>query len=464
MSFFALKELKWYPVSMNNNVKVVRSVAFRVILAAIFFLALLLVIAYARGYRFNSHDTTGNFRGISSTGIISVSAFPKASKVYINGELKGVTDLNITLPPGEYEVQVKKEGYTDWIKKVKLQGEIVLTLDALLVPKNPSLLSLSNLGIIKAIPYHEANKVILFSQNDDIEKDGIYVFEADTKPISFFAPLKLLILKSNLPAGVDLSKTNVTFSPDLQEAIFEFPTVVGSTYSFLFNLGEEVTQPFDITSTKDSMLAEWKISKNEEVAKILETFPKALRPFAVENFSIISFSPDQSKMLYQAIRDENLPAINKPIIGSNQTAESRSIKKDQIYVYDKKEDKNFLIPFDATLIREPSPTEEVSRYLSPTPLPTLSSTATRSAALDTSKILTTKFFPIIWHSDSQHLSVQENKQIVMMDYDGINKRTIYSGPFEPGFFFITNTGKLYILTNLNPQNNKYADLYEIGIQ
>jgi hypothetical protein len=52
----------------------------------------------------------------------------------------------------------------------------------------------------------------------------------------------------------------------------------------------------------------------------------------------------------------------------------------------------------------------------------------------------------------------------MIDYDGENERTIYSGPFEKDFFFITNSGKLYVLSNLNPQNNQYDDLYEIGIQ
>ncbi len=416
------------------------------------------MIAYARGYRLSFEDNDMTPRGITSTGIISVSAFPKASKVYVNGKLKGVTDLNITLPPGDYKVEVKKEGYTEWVKDIKLQGEIVITLDALLFPKNPSLLSLTNLGIIKAIPYHENNKIILFSENNDAEKDGIYLFDANSKPISFFAPLKLIVLKKYLPQDIDFKNTTVHFSPDLQQAIFEFPTEAGSTYAYLFTLGEEVTQPFDISASKDTLLATWEEDKSKEVTKILETFPKLLRPIAANSFSIIAFSPDQTKVLYQAKSSFTLPPIiTPPLIGSNQSTETRSISKGDLYIYDKKEDKNYLIPFNQNVADLLSPTRApiqtfLRTKLSPTPIPTLQ------------PIFSDSNFPIIWHSDSKHISIQEEKKIVMVDYDGSNKRTIYSGPFEPGFFFITNSGKLYILTNLNPQDNLFSDLYEIGIQ
>ncbi|MEO6508910.1 MAG: PEGA domain-containing protein [Patescibacteria group bacterium] len=442
---------------MIKHIHTIPSIAIRIILTLVFAVVLVAIIGYARGYRLNTEDTTGSLRGISSTGIISVSAFPKASKVYINGKLKGVTDLNVTLPPGDYKVEVKKEGYTEWQKQVKLQGEIVITLDALLLPKNPSLQSLTNLGIVKAIPYHEANKIILFSDSDDEEKDGVYVFDSNSKPLSFYAPLKILILKKYLPDDVDLVNTKVSFSPDLQQAIFEFPSASGSSYSYLFSLGEEVTQPFDISSSKDAILQTWSTDKSEEVTKILETFPKELRPIAVSTFSILSFSPDQTKVLYQAKEDYELkPILKTEIIGSNQSVEERSLKKGELYVYDKKEDKNYHFSFDSSMIKSPTPS--LSSYRVPTKPFSLTPTPT---VVD---ILTDKTFPIVWHSDSKHISVQGEKEIVMVDYDGANKRTIYSGPFEPGFFFITNSGKLYILTNLNPQNNKYADLYEIGIQ
>ncbi len=68
-----------------------------------------------------------------------------------------------------------------------------------------------------------------------------------------------------------------------------------------------------------------------------------------------------------------------------------------------------------------------------------------------------------WYPDSHHLVILEEKEIVIIDYDGTNKTTVYSGPFEKSFFSISPDEKLVILTNLNPQNNAFADLYGVGI-
>ena len=79
----------------------------RVIIFFVFLIVLITVIGYARGYRLDLKE-----RSVKSTGIISATSNPKAAKIYVNGELKGVTDTNLTLPPGNYLVEIKKEGYT----------------------------------------------------------------------------------------------------------------------------------------------------------------------------------------------------------------------------------------------------------------------------------------------------------------------------------------------------------------
>ncbi len=88
-------------------------------------------------------------------------------------------------------MEIKKEGYTSWSKTVKLKGELVLTLEAILFPLNPSLSPLTNLGIINAVPLDATEKILLFVHNNDLEKDGIYLYEANKKPITFFSPLKI---------------------------------------------------------------------------------------------------------------------------------------------------------------------------------------------------------------------------------------------------------------------------------
>jgi len=132
------------------------------------FVALLsLVIAYGRGYRWNYKQKT-----LTATGILSINSNPNAGKIYINGQLKGVTDTNLTLPPASYQIDIKKDGYTTWTKSIKLQGELVYTVDAQLFPLNPSLSPLTNLGVVKIIAVDQTERIIIFSISHYQKKIG----------------------------------------------------------------------------------------------------------------------------------------------------------------------------------------------------------------------------------------------------------------------------------------------------
>jgi len=404
---------------------------FRIAVVISFIVILVVVIAYSRGYRFDFKKKL-----MTSTGILSISSYPNAAKVYINNELKGVTNLNQTLVPGRYHVEVKKDGYTNWNKDFILKGELVMTVDALLFPLNPSLSPQTNLGIVKAVPIDQTGKVILFSQTENPEKDGLYLFDSSFKPLSFFPPLKLILLKKNLDTygSFDFKTTHVFFSPDYKEAIFEFEITTSNyqsnisnnisklTQSFLISLSEENKSLFDVTNSKETLLEAWQKETDNNNQKILEAFPKAISKIASASFKIVSLSPDETKIFYQAIANQSLPlAVDPPLIASNQTPEDRNLKKNSYYVYDKKEDKNYLIRLSS---------EDI----------------------------------VNWYPDSEHLIFVDKKKLVASDYDGLNEQGIYSGPFENSFFTTTSNGKLIILTNLNPEVNKYGDLYLVGIK
>ncbi|NTU73030.1 PEGA domain-containing protein [Candidatus Roizmanbacteria bacterium] len=437
----------------TNNQKTKKpytKIAFQIIVAVLFVFVLVSIIGFARGYRL---DLTR--KSVTPTGILAVSAFPKAAKVYVNGTMKGVSDLNLTLPPGDYTVSIKKEGYTDWNKKITLKGEVVIGLDAVLFPRNASLSPMTNLGVVKAIPIGQIDKLLLFAQNNDPLKDGIYVFESNQQPIALFPPLKLILLKKNLPEGVDLKKTQVTFSPNDDQAIMDF-YAGDKTYSYLVYLNQENTDLVDFSQSPESkanFLAKWSDKHQQDIAKVLETFPKDIKKVATDSFHIIGFSEDDRKVLYTAENDAILPpVITPPLIGANQTAESRTLQSGHLYVYDKKEDKNFEI----TSLKLP---------LTPTPTPTITPTPyyTRITPTPTEE-KQRSLYPITWYADSKHLVQLMENEIVIVDYDGSNKQTVYSGPFRENFFMVSSQGRLFILTNLNPQNNPFDDVYEVGIR
>lgn len=405
---------------------------YRILIFIIFLAVLGSIILYARGYRLDFKQ-----KSVTPTGIFAITSNPKAVKIYISDLLRAATDSNITLPPGQYKIELKKEGYTSWTKTLILKGEWVVSVDATLFPINPSLSPLTNTGIVKTIPVDQSEKVIIFTLNNNPLTDGIYLFDKANGLISFTSPLKLIILRKDLAEISDEEYTNpgVNFSPDYKQAIFDFEKInfPRTTISYLFSLDSINFNPYDISSSKLTLLEAWAREKNRMNDKILETYPKELVKIASDSFKIIAFSPDETKILYQA-NSENIlpPIITPPLIATNQTLETRTLKKDGLYVYDKKEDKNYQIRIGD--------------------------------------------FPI-WYYDSQHLMFIENiqsnninngtqnrKKISIIEYDDTNKQTVYSGPFENEFFTTTSDGKLIILTTLNPDVNPLPDLYLIGIR
>src|SRR3990167_3786551 len=376
---------------------------YRLFFVVIFLSAFAFVVAYARGYRIDIGQ-----KSLVPTGIMSVTSYPKAAKIYVDGTLKGVTDTNLTMAPGNYKVEIQKDGYTSFSKNVNLKGELVATIDALLFPLNPTLAPLTNLGIIKAVSLGDAEKIIIFSDT------GIHLFEGGRKPLPFFPPLKTIILKENLPVEIDLATSRVTVSPDAKEAIFEFGEE-NVTQAYLLSLEGENLTPFDVTQSKETLIEAWEVQKLANNLKVLETFPTNFYKLATE-----------TKVLYKANKTVTLPPmITPPIIAANQTEETRNIKEGGIYIYDKKEDKNYQIA-------DPSAAEEL---------------------IDQS---------IQWYFDSRHLLINEGKKIVVIDYDNSNKKTVYSGPYESGFFTTTLDGRIITLSNLNPEVNERPDLYLVG--
>lgn len=453
---------------MKIIIDTTKSIISRIIFGILFILAIFAVIAYARGYRLNFKEG-----GITSTGIISVNSNPKAAKIYIDGELSGATDTNITLPYGDYDVEVKKEGYTSWRKNVNLKGEIVMSLNAMLFSKNPSLSPLTNLGISKTIAVPDSNAVILISKTGDEEKDGIYFFEANNQSISIFQPLKTVLSNTLVDEDLNIVESEIYFGPDNEKGILtiypaekeENDEVLtddsqdSQSRSYLINIDQENTELFDITNSKKDIIEAWEKEKNSEIIKIVETFPKEIRKEASESAYLISVSPDENKFLYVAKQDAVLPkAIDPPIIGANQTEESRSIKKGSVYVYDKKEDKNFLINIGKKIDIDDFTVVEPENIIN----------SDKEENLDPwllNEDLTRYVQEFIrWYPSSDYLVLKENEHISVVQYDGSNKETIYAGPFEPDYFGITSDWDLMIVINLNPQANEFGDLYSVGVR
>ncbi|OGG18171.1 hypothetical protein A3D78_04240 [Candidatus Gottesmanbacteria bacterium RIFCSPHIGHO2_02_FULL_39_14] len=388
------------------------------------------IILYGRGYRYDPQS-----KKVSPTGILSVSSYPEKASVYLDDKLTSATNASISLPPAWYRVRISKEGYQHWEKKVRVQGEVVSTIDALLIPNNPSLKAVTATGIFAPQLSPSMTKVAYFITNSDTDpvsgktKNGLWIMELIQGPLGNKPAPKQVFIADR---AYNLDQAKIYWSTAEKEIILSFIDPKSKTslpyLAFLISLENgSKTTPINITSRLNSILGEWQQDFIKEENLKLQSLPPQLSLLLSQNTSRIRFSPDDNKILYQATSSAQLaPLINPPLIGTNPTEEVRKIEPQKYYVYDLKEDKNYYL-FPAE-----NKSDEVS---SP-----------------------------IWYSDSQHLLIVEKDKIYILDYDGLNKRSVYSGPFIDNLVIPWPAGeKIIILTNFN-QPGPLADLYEVDLR
>src|SRR3990167_7293589 len=79
-------------------------------------------ILYATGYRIDfGGNGTGNIKFIEGTGLLVATSKPDGARVLINGHLTTATNNTINLAPDQYDVEIQKDGYLPWKKKITIK-------------------------------------------------------------------------------------------------------------------------------------------------------------------------------------------------------------------------------------------------------------------------------------------------------------------------------------------------------
>lgn len=359
------------------------------------------VIIYGRGYRVHLNEGKPK---ISGTGLLVATSTPDGAQVFIDDKLTTATDNTINLTPGNYKVRIYKEGYFSWEKKIQVQEEVVAKAEALLFPTTPKLEGITALGVGNPVLDPSLTHIAYTVSSQSARKNGIYVLDMSTR--------LLLTLQSGSTQVIDdtvdiLSASTISWSPDGKEII----ATTSSQTTYLINASDNRQAPQDVTFTLSTVQALWEEEKEEKERARIVGLKTQLRKLIQENFRILSWSPDDTKILYEATNSAALPIVIKPrLIGADTTAEERTIKKSSIYVYDIKEDKNYA----------------VGNVENPTSM--------------------------IWFPDSKHIVFTHEKRVEIIEYDGTNRTIVYAGPFIGDYVYPwPNGSKLVILTDLgNP--------------
>ncbi len=397
------------------------------------------IIAYGRGYRI---DLTQN--SLKPTGLISATSNPIGAQVYIDGVLKTATNNSFGIDPGFYTVKIAKESYIPWEKKLRVQGEVVSRADAFLFPTNPSLSPLTTIGIQNPTLSPDGTRVAYIVPTGD--KAGLWYYELSEGPLGRNRdPVEIAAQSGFVFAG-----SHLTWAPDASEILVE-----NTTGARLYTVGKTKTFT-DVADSRTKLFADWRDQRLETEKQKLSAFPQQVIDIATSSAIIISFSPDETKLLYEATAAATIPQVIVPaLIGTNPTQEDRAIKPGKLYVYDMKEDKNYFL-LDKKELDLP--------LLTPTPTKKPVRTASASSVPTTSQPLTTTY-PIHWFPTSRHLILTLKGKIDAMEFDRTNWVTIYSGPFVDGFVAPWNDGSRFIiLTNLNGDALSLPNLYTVNLR
>lgn len=409
-----------------------RQIIFSVSLFTVLIFVTILIVLYGKGYRFG---TIQNGKPtISTTGLLVANSKPNGAQVFINGNLTSATDDTIDLIPGEYVVKIQKEGYFPWEKKVSIRKEVVTKAEALLFPSAPKLENITSIGVENPVLDPSGRRIAFRVASQSAKKNGLYVLDMSTTP--------LLTLASSAKQLTDdvtalFSNSEYLWSPNGEEIMASISGELGLPYYFLINSSGFNDTPRNITAILSTIEEQWQSQKLEREQARLNALPKSTRSMILQNFNIISWSPENDKILYTASTSATLPVVIKPRrIGIDTLRDTRTLNKDDVYVYDTKDDVNFKIKEIDSEICDRIETQE------PCPKPT----------------------SIQWLPDSNHLIITENNKINIMEYDSTNSTTIYAGPFLENFVSPwPNSSKLVILTNFNNLTVP-ANLYTISLQ
>ncbi len=404
----------------------------------------ILMIRYAKGYR---PTRTGTIKG---TGLLAANSYPTAAEVYINGRLTTATDNTLNLDPGEYSVEIKKDGYHSWIKNLTIEEELVTQTSATLFPTSPSLEPLSFTGAVNPIPSPDGNRIVYaVASASAVAKNGLYVQDLSSSPISLNKNARQ-IARSSGP--IDYIDAKYTWSPSGSQILVELTS--GDHFLLETDRFNDLATLKDVTVTLGTILSDWEkeLSQLETVRlnKLPSFFQDKLEGGEIAN---LYFSPDGDRILYQAQTDVTIPIELKPPIPASSTQpQERLLTKNSWYVYDLEEDRNFVIASSAAPDSEIfTPTKllliALSTMSTTNSAETLVATPASYKKLQTGyalgesmSLLNAQYSPIFvgslqWFPDSTHLVATTESGIDILEYDGKNRVTIYGGPFDHNFVY-----------------------------
>lgn len=355
-------------------------------------------------------------KSLKPTGLLVATSTPDGAQIFVNAKLKSATNATISLTPGEYEVEIRKDGYFAWKKHLIIKKELVTKADVTLFPSFPDLRVLTFTGAKDPVLSPDGQKVAYSVATASAGKQGLWVLDLENRPLGLAFPRD--------PRQVLSGKIGIyTWSPDSKQLLIN--SANKENYLIDASRLNPTTALVDMTPNLPALKQRFLAEEEQKLAAQMAKLPTKLTEIIVPAIADIKFSPDETKILYTATASATLPDNLLPTLPVTSTQkQARNLETGKIYAYDLKEDTNFLIT--------EAPTKKVQKI-------------------------------ITWFPTSKHIFMVQSGKISIMDYDGTNIQDVYSGPFENSFAFPFPDGsRLLVLASLGKDTP--PNLYAISLR
>ncbi len=450
-------------------------------------------IRFAQGYRPSRQNL------VAGNGLLVVNSDPKGARVLVNDRFLAATDDTLYLDPGEYTVEIQKDGYFPWKKKLVVDKEVVTQANALLFPSAPGLTPLTLSGSQFPAPSPDGQKLAYYTASSSAQtKNGYYVSELVDNQLAFQRGPRQLTRESALfPAD----ESELVWAPDSTQILLVSNQKAVLLEPTRLNIVEELP---DVTYQLPTIFSQWEQEMYVRDRERLAKFPVEIQKIATESAVNVYFSPDEKRLMYTATKEFALPeTLLTPKPGSNTQPQERTTKIGTIYIYDRDEDRQFALAPDEQYVAwlatatQPSPTpkprsatqvkdnpestfnpqkillatdlfrlQPLSLEASPSAFTTLQRTSVPETILNFrtyhSPLYTHKYQ---WFPNSWHIIRHTSDGVYLQEYDGTNIVRVYSGPFDNTFVYPwPNGSRLIIRTNFNQGTAVPINLYTINLK
>src|SRR3990170_8431652 len=238
---------------MNSMTKV----RLLILLTTIFFVgsAVTIVSFYARGYRFKPGKLT-----LSANGLLVVKSDPEGAQILINRELKSASNATLPLPPGKYDVTLKKEGYFEWYKRLDIEKEVVTQVTSHLFKSVPSLTPITFTGVVDPTASDDFTKIAFFVppnakiSSSGESKEGLWVLETFNLPIGFSRDAKRI-------TDGDLTNSTINWAPDGREILLK---TASGAYLIDSSKFTPQSQWINISPDEEKIMDDWVIERKSK--------------------------------------------------------------------------------------------------------------------------------------------------------------------------------------------------------